>query len=532
MKGATMQSKSVKKRKKSLGDFYWAYADILRGIGIPPSTYDQRILAFMAVKLLVDNGKLLFNFEYKYQFGLSDTDYLKYKGEDTKSTLLNIFDDLASLGSDSLLYFEQEAQYNPGTETNVLHYINHKRVFPLTDYIEELPNNYLEMVLDIYTEKADFTDYPKEKYKDLYEKTVARMKKLSGDLTGQHFTQKSIIHLMCEYAIKEIKSNDNIAIYDPTCGTGSMIMESAYYFRNKVKNATVEVYGQEYSGQLWMLCKIFLEICDFNTDGSGINNIIAYGNTLTEPAFAHGINGSDSFDFIIANPPFGVDWKQDYEEIVKNMASPKPNFLTIWSKSKPVTPKKSDGQFLFMMHILQLMQMEKARGKRALAAVISSSTLISTGSDTGSEAKIRRNIFDTGLLKAVIEQPHGMFTNTDISSHIWFYDSDHEESEPIKIIKSHNEQEPLFIAHPAPMDKMKHAYSMANIKTMIKYMNHKKEHRYITKNIEGSERCSISMNSEIERKIDESRQDLATIEAEIREHLQILIDSMTDVYER
>ena len=528
MKGVTALKTKAKKRKTTLGDFYWAYADILRGIGIPPATYDQRILAFMAVKLLVDNGKLRFNFEYEDQFGLSDTQYSIYKGKDTKATLLNIFSDLSNLGSVSLKYFEQEAKYNPGTETNVLHYINHKRVFPLTNYIEELPNNYLEMVLDIYTEKADFTDYPKENYKDLYEKTVARMKKLSGDLTGQHFTQKSIIHLMCEYAIKEIKSNDKIAIYDPTCGTGSMIMESAYYFRKKVKDAKVEVYGQEYSGQLWILCKIFLEICDFDADGGGINNIIAYGNTLTEPAFAQGINGSDSFDFIIANPPFGVDWKQDYEAIIKNMISPTPNSLPVWNGSKPVTPKKSDGQFLFMMHILQLMQQERSRGKRALAAVISSSTLISTGSGTGSEAKIRRKVFSTGLLKSVLEQPNGMFTNTDISSHIWFFDSEHNDNDSVKVIKADNDQEPLYIPHPQPMDKMRQSYSMSNIKSVIKYMNQKKEHQYISKNIRTEDRYSININSEIDRKPDESLKDLATIEREIRAHLQSLIDSMPE----
>ena len=145
---------------KELKDYYWSYADILRDIGINESTYDQRIMAFMALKLLIDNNKLMFNLEY---------------------------------------------------------------------------------VLDIYTYQADFTSYPKEEYKDLYEKTVSRMKNLSGDLTGQHS---------------------------------------------------------------WLLSKIFLEI-------THQENIIAYGNTLTNPAFANGIDGKESFDFIIANPPFGVDWKHN-----------------------------------------------------------------------------------------------------------------------------------------------------------------------------------------------------------------------------
>ena len=73
-------------KKKILGDFYWAHADILRGIGIPASTYDQRIMAMMAVKLLIDNDKLKFNFDYDNQFGLPIEVYYQYKGDDTKAT--------------------------------------------------------------------------------------------------------------------------------------------------------------------------------------------------------------------------------------------------------------------------------------------------------------------------------------------------------------------------------------------------------------------------------------------------------------
>ena len=169
------------------------------------------------------------------------------------------------------------------------------------------------------------------------------MKNLSGDLTGQHFTQKSIIHLICEMSMKDIKDNEKLAIYDPTSGTGSMLMESAYYFKKHGKVKQIALYGQEMHGQTWLLSKIFLEI-------THQENIIAYGNTLTNPAFANGIDGKDSFDFIIANPPFGVDWKHNYDDVLENMQSKKSNFFVVRDeKNRVVTPKKSDGQFLFMI---------------------------------------------------------------------------------------------------------------------------------------------------------------------------------------
>ncbi len=507
-------------KKKTLGDFYWAYADILRGIGIPESTYDQRIMAFMAVKLLIDNSKLLFNFEYKQQFGLSDTLFEQYKGEDTKTTFKNIMSDLENLGQE-LRYFSQEAKYNPGEKENVLAYLNHSKFFALDAYIEELPNDYLEMVLDIFTYKADFKNFPKEQYKDLYEITISRMADLKGDLTGQHFTQKSIIHLMCEMASERMKENQHIAIYDPTCGTGAMIMEAAYYFQHHVKGATIEVYGQEYHPQVWLLCKIFLEISSLKGEGGetqGIPNIIAFGNTLTAPKFSEGINGEDSFDFIIANPPFGVDWKHDQEKVLDNMRlGEKSHFIVVKDKKGIVTPKKSDGQYLFMQHIIKLMGKEKARGKQAMAAVITSSTLISTGSKTGSEALIRNRIFNMGVLRAVVEQPDAMFTNTGITSHVWFFDTALEKGESIKILKADNSEKALFGAHPKATKHMKNAYSAEQIKTIIQYLHQKEEIEFITKNINPKDCFAININALVGKRIIEEKVDIAELEKEIRD---------------
>ena len=124
-----------------------------------------------------------------------------------------------------------------------------------------------------------------------------------------------------------------------------------------MKNLSGDLTGQH----SWLLSKIFLEI-------THQENIIAYGNTLTNPAFANGIDGKDSFDFIIANPPFGVDWKHNYDDVLENMQSKKSNFFVVRDeKNRVVTPKKSDGQFLFMMHIINLMKQEEKKGKRAKA---------------------------------------------------------------------------------------------------------------------------------------------------------------------
>lgn len=510
-------------REKKLSDFYWAYADILRGIGINESMYDQRIMAFMAVKLLIDNHKLSFTFEYDDNFGLTPTQYKKYKKEDTKNTFLNIIKHIEEFGQ-NLNFFTQDSALNPDTSTNLLTYLNHFKTFELERYIKELPNNYLENVLDIYVEKAHFVDYPKEQYKDLYEKTISRMKKLSGDLTGQHFTQKSIIHLMCEYAIDDLSNSnrDILAIYDPTCGTGSMLMESAHYFDEKInltekgnrkkKQKNITVYGQEMHGQTWLLCKIFLEIC-------GINNKIAYGNTLTNPAFDK-INGDNSFDFIIANPPFGVDWKHDYNEVIKNMQlGKKSNFYVIKDQEsgKIVTPKKSDGQYLFMQHIIKLLEVSKQNKKHAKAAVISSTGLITSGKESSSEGLIRQNIFKNGWIDVLLEQPKEMFTNTDISTLIWFLDSEKtkENSNQTYLLKVDNSYinehfknkklKVLYTTAQTKKDKQKNSYSDKNIFVLSSMLKNKIEFELFGKVKNFKDLYTINFENEFYFSVDSSK---------------------------
>ncbi len=540
----------MKKDENKIGDFYWAYSDILRGIGINESMYDQRIMAFMALKLLVDNNKVIFDFDWRNNFNLGAMTQ-KYKKETTKATFLNIIDDLKDLGSENLKYFIQDEELNPESEsTNILFYMNHKKTFPLRQYIEELPNNYLEMVLDIYTTKAYFKGYPKEKYKDLYETTISRMKKLSGDLTGQHFTQKSIIHLMCENVVDDLKksSNDVLALYDPTCGTGSMLMESADYFDQRInysptgkrkKNAkNIHVYGQEMHGQTWLLCKIFLEVCD-------IPNKIAYGNTLTSPAFDK-INGNDSFDFIIANPPFGVDWKHDYVDIFENMLlGEASNFLLIKDeKGDFVTPKKSDGQFLFMLHILKLLDVSKQNGKHAKAAVISSTGLVTSGKETSAEGIIRKTIFNNGWVDTLIEQPKGMFTNTDISTLIWFLDNKNQEKRldrtyMIKIdntyVNSHFKNKELKVLHSVAenkKDKQIHGYSVKNIESIIALMHHKTDFPLFGKTNSFKEKYTLNFENEMHYDIDISKIDeinnFDTSEAYQSLMLAIMFDNQMD----
>lgn len=284
-----------------IGDFYWSHADLLRGVGVNSSGYDERILAFTAIKLLIDNNKVNFNFDYNKNFGLSDIDYKKYHGSNLIETFLNIVSNIDELSNSKNKYLLQPKKINntvnhDDTLENVLIYI--PIYFDFKKFMTELGDEgYFKFLLDIYNSQANFIDFPKDKYKDLYETTISRMRsKAVGDFVGEHFTQEAIVDLICEYAYSNLKNQKTISIYDPSCGVGSMLMESYYYLNKKNPKFDIKVYGQEINPKVWLLSKIFLEISD-------IPNEIACGNTLTNPAYDY------SFDLIIANPPFGVDWK-------------------------------------------------------------------------------------------------------------------------------------------------------------------------------------------------------------------------------
>lgn len=450
--------------QNKVGDFYWSYADILRtSVGVNESVYDQRIMAFMALKLLVDNNFVKFNFDYKNNFNLK-TDI---PGNTTKEKFEYIITNIISFSSKNELLY-QDGKLNPNRVDNIeniLIYFNHKKVFPLISYIEELSNEHLENVLDIYINQANFINYPTDKYKDLYEETIARMKKLAGDLTGQHFTQKSIIHLMTKINSEEINKSKKIGIYDPTCGVAAMLIEGHNYIKENYKSKEVTIYGQEMHGQTWLLAKIFLAI-------SKIENVVAYGNTLTEPFFANGNNfKEEDFIFIIANPPFGVDWGHEENKIRLNMESSQSHFHLVKENEKNVLPKKSDGQFLFFFHIINILKSLKSNNVVSKAGIISSGSLASMGNENSSENKIRKNIIGLGMLQGIIEQPNAMFTNTDLGTHIWFFDNQIENTKSIKILTCNSNVYKLYSPHPNTIDKMKNTYTNSNICDIISFFN-------------------------------------------------------------
>ena len=188
------------------------------------------------------------------------------------------------------------------------------------------------------------------------------------------------------------------SLYDPTAGTGGMLSVAEDHLSGQNPDARLVMYGQELNGESYAICK-----ADMLIKGQDISNII-HGNTLSDD----GLSGKQ-FDYMLSNPPFGVEWKKIKQEIVKEHEQDGFN-----GRFGPGLPRVSDGSLLFL---ISKMRLTKDGGSR-FGIVLNGSPLF-TGNAGSGESEIRRYVLENDLLEAIIGLPVDMFYNTGISTYIW-----------------------------------------------------------------------------------------------------------------
>lgn len=235
----------------------------------------------------------------------------------------------------------------------------------------------------------------------LFEELIRRFAEQSNETAGEHFTPREVIRLMvsllldgdCEQGLPE----DPISVYDCACGSGGMLSEAQAHL---AKHARVELYGQELNQESYAIC-----LADMLVKGQDPGNI-QLGNTLAED-----LHSGKRFNYCIANPPFGVDWSK-VEQLVRAEHAEGPD-----GRFGPGLPRKSDGQLLFLLHLVSKLK-PVSRGGGRIAIVHNSSPLFSGGAGTG-ESSIRRHLIEDDLLEAVVALPEQLFYNTGIASFVW-----------------------------------------------------------------------------------------------------------------
>jgi type I restriction enzyme M protein len=240
----------------------------------------------------------------------------------------------------------------------------------------------------------------------LYEELIRRFSELSNETAGEHFTPREVIRLMVNLLFIEdadllTKPGIVKTLYDPACGTGGMLSVSEIYLRELNQRAKLRVYGQELNAETFAICR-----SDMMMKGEDASNI-HYGNSFSEDALP-----DLKFDYMLANPPFGVEWKKVQSEIEREHQ--KDGFKGRFGAG---LPRINDGSFLFLQHMISKMK-PVAKGGSRLAIVFNGSPLF-TGSAGSGESEIRRWIIENDWLEAVVALPDQLFYNTGISTYFW-----------------------------------------------------------------------------------------------------------------
>lgn len=244
----------------------------------------------------------------------------------------------------------------------------------------------------------------------VFEELIRIGSEQANDQAGEHFTPREVIKLMVDILLapeSELNFRDKIVkIYDPTCGTGGMLSVANDHIKELDSTAETHLFGQDYNDEAWALCR-----ADTIIKGKAAENI-KLGNTFTEDGFKE-----DTFDYMLANPPFGVSWKQ--EESFINNEHEKKGYSGRFGAG---TPRVNDGSLLFLQHMISKMTPYNPENKEdgSRIGIVFNGSPLFTGDAGSGESDIRKWIIaELDYLEAVIALPDQLFYNTGIYTYIW-----------------------------------------------------------------------------------------------------------------
>ncbi len=409
--------------------FLWSVADLLRG-DFKQSQYGRIILPFTLLRRLecvLEEGKAKVLAEYEKVKTMN-------LPEEMQEKMLLRVNNLAFFNT-SPMDMKKLGQAN--IKQNLNFYIQSfskdaREIFEhfkFEEFLTQLEDaNLLYKVVQIFS-NADLSPKAISNHEMglVFEELIRRFAEGSNETAGEHFTPRDIVRLTTALVF----SGDDAAlskegiirtIYDPTAGTGGFLSSGMEYLHELNPHAVMRAFGQELNPESYAICK-----ADMLIKGQDVSRI-KLGNTLSNDQLA-----TDKFDYMLSNPPFGVDWKKIEKEIKDE------NTIKGWNgRFGAGLPRVSDGSLLFLQHLISKMSPAQDNGSR-IGIILNGSPLF-TGSAGSGESEIRRYILEADLLEAIIALPTDMFYNTGISTYIWVLSNNQsaERRKKIQLINAAN----------------------------------------------------------------------------------------------
>ncbi|MFC1481084.1 N-6 DNA methylase [Candidatus Neomarinimicrobiota bacterium] len=393
---------------RELSNFIWSVADLLRG-PYRPNQYKDVMLPLTVLRRLdcvlegtkdavldkmqrmeggsVKNLEPILNKVSGHDFhNISRFTFERLKGDpnNVAPNLVNYIQSFSSTARDIISHFEFEKHIDKLDQAD--------RLFQVVSKFAEI---------DLHPDKVSNMEMGY-----VFEDLIRRFNEASNEEAGDHFTPREVIRLMVDLLF--LPDGDTLTtpgiirtMFDPACGTGGMLSVSEAYVRQLNPEARLELFGQDYNGQAYAICG-----SDIMIKGQSLNNI-KFGDSFTNDQFPN-----HRSDYMLANPPFGVEWKPQADVIKREHDE-----QGYGGRFGAGLPRINDGSFLFLQHMLSKMKPAEEGGTR-LAIVFNGSPLF-TGSAGSGESNIRQWIIENDWLEGIVALPDQMFYNTGISTYLW-----------------------------------------------------------------------------------------------------------------
>lgn len=397
------------KNTNNLAAYIWTLADLLRG-DFKQSQYGRIILPFTLLRRL--EGVL----ESSKEAVLAQVDKVQamYLPEEAQEKLLlratgglTVFNtskmDLSKLGENNIAAnLEAYIQGFSKDAREIFEYFN------FSEFIGQLNDANLLYKIVQKVRQTDLSPKAISNYEMglVFEELIRRFAESSNETAGEHFTPRDIVRLTTSLVFMEdddalTKPGIIRTIYDPTAGTGGFLSAGMEYVHELNPQAVMRAYGQELNPESYAICK-----ADMLVKGQEVKNI-KLGNTLSNDQLY-----ADKFDYMLSNPPFGVDWKKIETDIQDEHT-----LKGFDGRFGPGMPRVSDGSLLFLLHLIAKLR-DAADGGARIGIILNGSPLFTGGAGSG-ESEIRRYILEADLLEAIVALPTDMFYNTGIATYVW-----------------------------------------------------------------------------------------------------------------
>ncbi len=379
----------------------WKTADLLIGAGIKQSDFPKYMMPYFALlmvesRLIREARRLeeeigkdnLEDFVEEFQLaGLGYNDYIIRQGKSLKDICKND----KAFDSDFHLYlksFDPETKYLLGVDKGT----EEEKFLDISGISGQLKKKRILFETVQAWSEIDLTLFNNSEITTLEEHIKRRWADISAETAGEQYTPDDIISLITEIIACRLEDNGKfLTIYDPTCGGGNLLFGVEDKIKEVLPSRHTATFGEDWNDMLYALAKIESRF--------RVGSTIEHGNTLTDIHFIE-----KRFDIVVANPPYGVDWK-GYQKDIKNDTTER--FVAL--------PSISDGQFLFTQHILYQLAND------GLSVVVHNGSTLFSGDAGSGESNIRKHFFDNDWVEAIIQMPTDEFFNTGIYTYLWIF---------------------------------------------------------------------------------------------------------------